>query len=102
GQGARPRMRVLAQVVLGRGRMQTALRIKHILTPSFIKANRYLMASAAQSALAMATEAPGAEKTRAALRRQPVIMDARGQRRLGPSAGIEMDLMPVRQQAPGQ
>ena len=93
---------VLGQIVLGRGAVQAALRVKHVLAPRLVEADRDVVVALREGAQAGGPEAPGAEEARAARGRQGVVADPRWQGALVPAAGVQVDLVPVRYQAPGQ
>src|SRR5207248_2404336 len=55
------RASVLLQVVLGRGDMETALRIEHVLPPGLIEAERNIVIDPVQGFSAGGTETPGTQ-----------------------------------------
>jgi hypothetical protein len=62
GGNTNPAKAMLADIVIGRRRMQSSLRIENILSPGFVETNRDQMAAVAKRGLAGRTESPGAQK----------------------------------------
>ena len=64
GGNTNPAKAMLADIVIGRRRMQSSLRIENVLSPGFVETNRDQMAVVAKRGLAGRTESPRAQKAR--------------------------------------
>src|SRR5207245_6863491 len=102
GQAAQGGALVLAEVVLDRGDVQAALRIEDILAPGLVEPHGDIVARAAQGRLAQAGEAPRSPEARAARAGQGVVVDAARQGHFVPPAGVQVDLVPVGDEAARQ
>src|SRR5262249_55430418 len=93
---------VLAQVVLHRGDVQSALRIEHVLAPRLVEADGYVVAGGWGGAGAGGGEAPRPQEARTGRRRQPMESQLRRQRGFVPAAGVQVDVVPVGGETAGQ
>src|SRR5437588_11818710 len=82
--------------------MQTALRVQNVLPPGLIKAYGDLVLARAHGLFAGQSEAPRPHGTWTTGQGKGVIMERGRQCGRFPGAGIEMNLMPVGNEAPGQ
>src|SRR6266478_3055298 len=65
GGNTNPAKAMLADIVIGRRRMQSSLRIENVLSPGFVETNRDQVTVVAKRGLAGCTESPRAQKARA-------------------------------------
>ena len=82
--------------------MQPSLGIKNVLAPRLIETDRNLMSARLDCPFTISTEAPRTKKPRAARGAETMVVEAGRKRRRFPAAGIEMNLVPVGDQAAGQ
>src|SRR5262249_48853866 len=79
--------------------MQATLRVENILPPGLVETNGHIVTALGKSVITELTEAPGPQKTRPAKGRQRMAMDAGRQHLLIPPASVQLNFMPIREQA---
>src|SRR5438477_199413 len=88
--------------MFGTGGVQATLRIENVLAPGLIEANGDVVAALRQRLQAAFVEDPRFEEAWRPGARDGVELNTLWQRTLIPAAGVDVDIMPVREQAPGQ
>jgi hypothetical protein len=102
GEPAQQRVAVLAQVVLGGGGVQAALRVEHVLAPGLVEADRHQLGRLGQRLPAQRPEDPRPQEARAARPGEAVVAHAGRQGGGVPLAAEQVDLVPLGVQPAGQ
>src|SRR5262245_33660222 len=95
GEESRRAGPVFEQVVVGGGRMQPPLGIQHVLAPGLVEPHRDIMLVLRQFLLTRLGESPRASPAWSSHLRQAMIVNGRRQGIDVPTAGVEVDGMPI-------
>src|SRR5712692_8026982 len=93
---------MFANVVIGRRCMQSALGVKHILSPGFVETDTHIVIVAVQFSETSMSELPRAKETRATRRRQLVAGQFTRKGGGVPLARVEMNIVAVGDKAARQ